>query len=106
MNWLDYMKGLIAGKKGAPEGYCPNCWGEQQYEGKFRDVLEKEHIDLNNVEENLGWIEAYVIENFEGIKVRDEDGRKICPACHREHLRKPLDGMITDSACGGLNDKA
>jgi hypothetical protein len=68
-----------------PDEYCPNCWGEQEYDGKVREVLAREHIDLNNVEENLGWIEAYVIEHFEGIKIKEENGRKVCPSCQRQN---------------------
>jgi len=86
MKWIDYIRKLLGGQRTeseTPDGYCPNCWGEQQYEGKFRDVLMKEHIDLNNVEENLGWIEAYVIEHFEGVQLKNENGRKVCHSCHR-----------------------
>lgn len=89
MNWIDYLKRLL-GKQGVaetlPEGYCPNCWGEQEYEGQVREVLIKNHIDLNNVEQNLGWIEAYVIEHFEGIKMKDEEGSKVCPSCQKSHV--------------------
>ena len=24
-----------------PEGLCPNCWGQQQYDGKFRELVEE-----------------------------------------------------------------
>ena len=79
------MKKERAKTADTPEGYCPNCWGQQEYDGKVREVLMKKHVDLNNVESELGWIEAYFIENFEGIKVKDENGRKVCPACKNEY---------------------
>lgn len=52
----------------AEELNCPNCWGRQEYDGQYCDARVQKKIDLNNVEENLGWITAYVIEKFEGIR--------------------------------------
>lgn len=72
MNWLNYAKELIRGKgdtASIPEGVCPNCWGRQEYGNKMYQALEDEGIDLNNAEARLGWIEAYAVKHFDGIKV-------------------------------------
>jgi hypothetical protein len=26
-----------------PEGYCPNCWGREEYGGKFYSAIKKEN---------------------------------------------------------------
>jgi len=86
MNWLNYVEDLIKGKgrsKATPEGVCPNCWGRQEYGNKMYKAIEEEGIDLNNVESKLGWIEAYVVEYFDGIKVsrKPTEEQYECAAC-------------------------
>ena len=65
----------------APEGFCPNCWGREEYGGKFYKAVRKEKIDLNNVEKATGWINAYSAKHLEGIKFQTEDKNQICPSC-------------------------
>lgn len=65
-------KNLIKSLLGRPDPAienlnCPNCWGRQEYEGQYCEVRITKKIDLNNVEEHLGWITAYVMENFDGV---------------------------------------
>ena len=64
-----------------PPGYCPNCWGRQEYAGKFLDKMEEERIDLNNVSEKLGWIQAHAVKHFEGIKIHETHDKFECPSC-------------------------
>jgi len=64
-----------------PQGYCPNCWGRQEYEGKFLEAMQKENIDLNNIDLKKGWIQAYATRNFEGITIRTTDDIEQCPTC-------------------------
>lgn len=47
---------------------CPNCWGRQEYDGQYCDARIQKKIDLKNAEVKLGWILAYVIKKFDGIK--------------------------------------
>ncbi len=65
----------------AADGYCPNCWGYQEYQGKLYDAANKENIDLNNVEKVKGWIQGYAEKNFQGIKIEKRNGIDTCPAC-------------------------
>lgn len=46
---------------------CPNCWGEQEYQGAFWETSSNAHIDLNNILQKKGWIQAYIAKYFEGI---------------------------------------
>ncbi|MEM7106530.1 MAG: hypothetical protein AAF502_25625 [Bacteroidota bacterium] len=64
-----------------PEGFCPNCWGKQEYEGKFLEALNNEKIDLNNIDNKKGWIQAYATRNFEGIKIDQSNDLFECPTC-------------------------
>ena len=63
------------------EKQCPNCWGYQEYEGKFLSTLQKENIDLNNLKEKKGWIQEYAIKHFEGIKLEETGDLFECPNC-------------------------
>ena len=82
------LANLIIGflKKGkqkdeAPQGYCPNCWGTQEYEGKFFEAMKNNNVDLDNLKEKKGWIQAYALEHFETIKLKEEDKGLVCPSC-------------------------
>ena len=68
-----------------PDGLCPNCWGQQEYEGKFLVALRTEKIDLNNISAKKGWIQAYVTRHFEGIRLKETSGHLQCPACKLIH---------------------
>ena len=84
MSIIDSIVNYFREKKAkvdVPEGYCPNCWGYQEYEGKLRDTLHNEHIDLNNLKEKRGWIQEHVIKNFDGIKLEESEDLFTCPNC-------------------------
>lgn len=84
MNVFEIFKNLLQSndKKATPEGYCPNCWGRQAYADKFYGAIYQEKIDLSNINEKKGWIEAYAAEHLEGIKLqKDEKASYSCPSC-------------------------
>ena len=84
MNVLDAITRYLERRKedkAELEGFCPNCWGKQEYEGKFHDALQKENIDLNNIGQKKGWIQAYATKNFEGIRLKVTDDIEQCPTC-------------------------
>ena len=37
-------------KNQVPEGVCPNCWGEQEYDQLIRAMYRDKQIDVNNHE--------------------------------------------------------
>lgn len=91
MQLLNYLKNLLRSseeegdrKQNTPEGYCPNCWGRYEYEGKIIKDLQDAHITLNNIEQKKGWIQAYTAEKLEGIKLEDKNIVKACPDCEAE----------------------
>lgn len=87
MNIVQIFSNLLRNKadgneNATPQGFCPNCWGKQEYGGKFYEAIEKEQIDLNNVNERKGWIQAYAAEHLEGIKLqKTEKGIYECQIC-------------------------
>lgn len=58
----------------APEGLCPNCWGREEYGGKFYDTVYKENT-------NLGWISSYYEKKLKHIELKKSGEKLICPAC-------------------------
>ena len=78
-NIMEYLRGEK--KKKAPDGVCPNCWGRQEYEGKFRQILHMERINTNNLDQKKGWIQAYAARQFEGIQLKKTDDLYECPNC-------------------------
>ena len=60
---------------------CPNCWGRQEYGGKFLEVVHHEKIDLKNIDDKKGWIQAYAARHFEGIRLEKIQNTLECPSC-------------------------
>ena len=84
INWLINFFSNNKSSETTPEGYCPNCWGRQEYEGKFIDALNNEKIDLNNLNEKKGWIQDYAVRQFEGIQLKKSKDYFECPTCKLE----------------------
>lgn len=84
---MDLTEGIIKFLKrdkredSAPEGLCPNCWGRQEYSGQFYEAINNESIDLNNIDEKRGWIQAIVAKNITGIALQEENGEMVCQRC-------------------------
>ncbi len=82
MTLLEYIRTWLAGgKTNPPEGYCPNCWGTQEYEGEFYKAIKNEGINVNNIEQKKGWIQAYAAENLSGIRLVPSDNQLVCNSC-------------------------
>ncbi len=83
MTIFERLKSVLQGKKDAPvpDGYCPNCWGEQQYEGRFLEKLQAEKIDMNNIDQKRGWVQGIAAQYVSGIKQKETDDLFECPNC-------------------------
>jgi hypothetical protein len=68
-----------------PEGLCPNCWGEQEYDSRFRTMYEDKQIDVNNHQANYAFIQDFVVNRMNGILLVKEKDRTACPVCHNSH---------------------
>jgi hypothetical protein len=64
-----------------PEGLCPNCWGEQEYDKGIRDLYIDKQIDVNNNLANHAFIQNFVVNKIEGIHLKKSDNAITCPTC-------------------------
>ena len=81
---ISFFKKPIELTKGeSPEGICPNCWGEQEYDAQIRKMYVDKQIDINNTEENHAFIQDFVISHISGIQLRKGNNSFDCPTCKR-----------------------
>lgn len=66
-----------------PDGLCPNCWGEQEYDGKIREMYIDKQIDVNNHDANHAFIKDFVVKRIDGIQLRKGNDGMQCPTCKR-----------------------
>jgi len=64
-----------------PEGYCPNCWGTQEYGGKFYEAARNYNADVNTKNPNLGWVQDYANKHLEGIALKPHQEGLVCEHC-------------------------
>ena len=64
-----------------PEGLCPNCWGRQEYGGKFYDAVKNHGLDVNSKNPEVGWITDYAEKHLKGIKLEHSDDEGACLEC-------------------------
>lgn len=66
-----------------PEGFCPNCWGHQEFDNKIRDMYADNQIDVNNYIANHTFIKEFVVNNLQGIKLVRGNNSFECPTCRK-----------------------
>jgi len=64
-----------------PDGYCPNCWGKQEYGGQFFEAIKNENVDINAVNEKKGWILDYAEKHLFSIRLQPKDDMLVCQVC-------------------------
>lgn len=69
----------------APEGYCPNCWGKQEYDNQVREMYVDKQIDVNNGEANYAFIQKFVVKHLDGIHLKKGNNSMECPTCKMKH---------------------
>ncbi len=63
-------------------GLCPNCWGQQEYDNQFRDLLKDKQVDVNNHNSRHAFIQEFVVKNVEGIHLKRGEHSVICARCN------------------------
>lgn len=86
MNLIDNVLKFLKSRneeelKETPEGFCPNCWGREEYGGQFYEAVRKQGLDINSKNPNRGWIQDYVDKNLSGIQLHKEDEMLVCNKC-------------------------
>ena len=64
-----------------PEGLCPNCWGREEYGGKFFERVKNHGFDINSSNPEVGWINDYVEKHLAPIVLFKEDDKHYCSRC-------------------------
>jgi hypothetical protein len=83
-NLLEYIK---KGKKReeVPHGYCPNCWGRLEYSGEFYKAVREKEIDLNNIDNEKGWIQGLTSKYLYGIELKKKGREYECQQCSTKY---------------------
>ena len=68
-------------EKESPEGYCPNCWGTQEYDNQIREMYKDKQIDVNNHQANYAFIQDFVVNHIDGIRLKKGTSSLECPTC-------------------------
>lgn len=68
-----------------PEGACPNCWGRLEFDGKVRQAMADRQISVSNGEAHYAFIQAFVVEHIDGIRLKDSALGPACPKCRQVH---------------------
>lgn len=79
---------LTSNNKVAPENYCPNCWGRQEYQGEFFEAVKREGIDTQNLIEKKGWIQGYAEQHLSGIKLFRSEPSNTCASCGMKYVHE------------------
>ena len=65
----------------SPEGLCPNCWGNQEYDHTIRTLYKDKQIDVNNHKAHHAFIQEFVVNHVKGITLIKGNNGIACPTC-------------------------
>jgi hypothetical protein len=94
MSLLNWLKNKNSGEKNDQEiadaGFCPNCWGNQAYDGKFTEAVKDQQIGINNHDSNANraFIQDFVKTHLEPITLKSQDIYNRCPVCKVKYAKK------------------
>lgn len=86
MNLLDALLGFLKNNPtptagATPEGICPNCWGRDEYGGKFYEAVKNNNTDVNSKNPNIGWVQDYANKHLAGIQLQQQNNELVCQKC-------------------------
>jgi len=83
---ITYITGKRNGSEAkAPEGVCPNCWVKQEYDNEIRDMVEDPQIEVNSGSTKYAFIQDFVVNHIDGIKLRSAINGTECPRCKMKY---------------------
>ena len=65
----------------APQGVCPNCWGKQEWEGEFFDIIKDPHFTEEG-KRYTSFIKKVVDEHKDLAHVHGN--KYVCSTCNTE----------------------
>ena len=71
----------------SPEGFCPNCWGREEYGGHFYERVQQENLNSNSTDSNVCWINAYANKHLMGIALKRKGTGEdlVCEKCQTSY---------------------
>ncbi len=63
------------------KGYCPNCWGDQEYDNLIREKYKDAQISVNNHSANYAFVQDFIVTHMDGIKLKNTVKGTECPTC-------------------------
>jgi len=87
------LKNTLENKKDDQEiaeaGFCPNCWGSQAYDGKFKEAVKDQQINISNHDStaNRAFIQSFVRTHLEPITLKNHDIYDQCPVCKVKYAK-------------------
>lgn len=83
------LKSIFFGKKKkdifdeVPDGYCPNCWGEQEYGNLIREKFKDQQIAINNHDSTAqyAFIMEFIVTHLNGIHLKSSIKGMECATC-------------------------
>jgi hypothetical protein len=87
MSLVDNLIAFLKTNKASdvPSGYCPNCWGKQEYGGKFFEAIQNHGIDASKPDEHRGWIQDYADKHLADISLSHKEDYNMCAKCKRKY---------------------
>ena len=68
-----------------PRGFCPNCWGSQEYDNQVREMYKDQQVNVNNHEANHAFIQDFVVTHLDGIHLKKGNNSFECPTCRMKY---------------------
>ena len=64
---------------------CPNCWGEQEWEGKFIQYEKDRERDIINKDRTAqkAFVQQFIEDRITGIRLKKDGDLQVCPHCKR-----------------------
>lgn len=60
---------------------CPNCWGHQEFDNKFKELAaDKTKANLTMTEKKT-FVEQFVETHLDGIRLASDGDKMRCPTC-------------------------
>ena len=83
-NIKDFFRAKATQEKtgSAPEGVCPNCWGEQEWEGNFYELMRAQNITPEADTYN-SFIKEIVTKHIDGIAIKKDT--LSCTTCNKNY---------------------
>ena len=96
---MSLFEKLFGGKDGAfrlsqdlvEAGVCPNCWGKQSYDGKFKIFVEdrtKAHINHDKLYRKA-FVQQFIETAITGIRLKKEGDTQSCATCNGKYKYVP-----------------